>query len=572
MKVDPTQTAPEWVSAPVPEGIEALIAAGVSDRLAPLLARRGAVDPAAAEAFLEPGLEGLHDPLQMPGMQAAVERLLAARDQGERVAIVGDYDVDGVSATALLVAVFRVVGLAVEPILPERLEEGYGFQPVHVAAAADAGCRLIVTADCGSTALEAVLAAREADLEVIVTDHHLGSEVELPEWVIELNPHSPGSAYPFADLSGAGVAYKLAVALLRAADRRVDDDALLRITCLGTICDLVPLLGENRIIAARGLASLGESRSVGLRTLMRKASVKPPVRASDVGFRLGPRINAAGRLASPRPALDLLLTSDGAEAARLAETLEGLNRNRQGTERQVVEEAESRFADLSDLPPILAAWSEDWHPGVLGIAAGRIARTFYRPTLLLNVDGATAKGSGRSISGVHLYDFLSQWRQDYERFGGHSQAVGISVAVDQLERLRKRWVTEAEEQWDPEVLQQRLTYELSLAPARVDQSLLQELARLEPYGMGNRQPVLRVGALQLESAPRRFGRGHLSARAIGEDGGQVELLGWGWQEREDELQGIFEVLGSLERDRYHGGPVMRLLAARPAEAGAHPPA
>lgn len=563
MTADLAQAAPTWVQAPVPETYQGLVASGLSLRLASLLARRGVETPAEAAAFLEPGLAGLHDPTLMPGLTAGVDRLLTARRREEKVAVVGDYDVDGVSATALLIAVFRACKLEAEAILPERLQEGYGFQPVHVERAVHLGCRLVVTADCGSTAREAVVSAREAGLDVIVTDHHLGDETKLPEWVIEINPHRSDSTYPFPDLSGAGVAYKLAVGLLAALDRQVDADALLRMTCLGTICDLVPLVGENRIIAARGLASLGETRSVGLRTLMQKASVKSPVTASDVGYRIGPRINAAGRLASPRPALDLLLTTDPAEARRLADNLETWNSDRQGTERRVVNEAEKCFADLDPVPPMLAAWSADWHPGVLGIAAGRIARTFFRPTVLFNVDGATARGSGRSVTGVHLFDFLGQWREDYLRFGGHSQAIGMSVASENLEELRQRWQTDATAQWDPAVLTRTYKYELTLLPSEINQDMLTELSKLEPYGMANRQPVIRVGELQLAGAPRRFGQGHLSAQAVGPGGARLDLLGWGWQNREQDLQGRFEILATLERDRYHGRPVLRLIDTRP---------
>lgn len=565
MTAEATQPAPVWVQAPIPEETAGLIENGLSSRLASLLARRGVQTAAAAGEFLEPSLAGLHDPHLMPGLSAAVERLLKAGHRREKVAIVGDYDVDGVSATALLVAVLRASHLEVEAILPERLQEGYGFQPVHVETAVRLGCSLVVTADCGSTAPDAAVSALAAGLDVIVTDHHLGAEVELPEEVIEINPHRPGSSYPFPDLSGAGVAYKLAVGLLAAVPRKVDDDALLRMTCLGTICDLVPLLGENRIIAARGLASLADTRSVGLRTLMRNASVKAPVTAADVGFRIGPRINAAGRLASPRPALDLLLTTDQGEATRLASDLESWNKERQATERQVVEEAEKRFVDLSPVPPILIGWSADWHPGVLGIAAGRIARTFYRPTILFSVDGDSARGSGRSVSGVHLFDFLDHWREDYGRFGGHAQAIGMSVPARELEGLAARLQVEAGERWDPAVLTRKYEYELTVLSQEIDNSLLEELSALEPFGMANRQPVLRVEDLSLDGPPRHFGRGHLSGRAVGADGGRVDLLGWGWQAREADLAGTFEILGTLERDRYHGRPVLRLLDARSSE-------
>ena len=570
MEVDPTQSAPQWVRAPTPEVTDDLIAGGISARLAPLLARRGVESAASAEDFLAPSMAGMHDPTTIPGLPAAVDRLREAVGHSEKVAIVGDYDVDGVTATALLVAVLQSSGLDVVPILPERLAEGYGFQPVHVETAQNLGCTLIVTADCGSTAVEAAERAVEAGVDVIVTDHHLGAEANLPESVIEINPHRPESDYPFPDLSGVGVAYKLAVGFLNAQQRKVDDEALLRITSLGTICDLVPLVGENRIIAAKGLAAMDQTRSIGLRRLMKNASVKSPVTAMDVGFRLGPRINAAGRLGSPMPALNLLLTRDRSEAGRLADDLETWNRERQGTERGVVEEAENLFAGLSPMPAILVGWSEGWHPGVLGIAAGRIARKFYRPTILMQVDGDSAKGSGRSVSGIHLFEFLSRWRDEYLRFGGHAQAIGLSVDAARLEEMRDRWQSEAARCWEVSQLTKSYEYELTLTAGEIDDALVSEISRLEPFGMANRQPVLRVGNLQLAGTPRRFGRGHLGARARGHDGGEIELLGWGWQDREEDLQGEFEILGTLERDRYHRGPVLRLLDARPSQPPREP--
>jgi len=558
------------VQADLPDTVGALVAGGVSQRVAILLARRGIETPAEADEFLSPSLDQLHDPHGLPGLTRAVDRLLAGREQREKVAVVGDYDVDGVSATALLVAAMRACGLEARGILPERLKEGYGIQPMHVDMASEQGCKLVVTADCGSTALDAMGRAEELGIDVIVTDHHLGDSVMLPEQVIEVNPHRADSTYPFPHLSGVGVAFKLATALLAKADRTFDERALLRVACLGTICDLVPLVGENRVIAAAGLAALAETRSAGLIALMERASVKPPVTAVDVGFRIGPRINAAGRLGSPQPALDLLLSTDRAEAVRLAENLDGWNRQRQSTEIRVFEQAEEEFAALPELPPILVGWNEDWHPGVLGIAAGRIARIFHRPTILLHPKGEQAKGSGRSVPRIHLFDFLSGWREEYERFGGHAQAVGLTVSRESLEDLRQRWQAAAAAKWPPDLLVKNYRYELEVAPKEVVQSLLEELGQLEPFGMDNRQPVLRVGPLSLSGQPRRFGRNHLAVQATGADGGRVELLGWGWQEREEDLQGTFEVLATVDRDRYHGGPVLRLIDARALADGPAP--
>ena len=463
----------------------------------------------------------------------------------------------------MLPAVFRACKLQVMPILPERLREGYGFQPVHAEKAAANGCQLIVTADCGSTATEAVARARELGLDVIVTDHHLGALERLPNWVIEINPHAPGSTYPFSELSGVGVAFKLSMALAQAMQKELDPEALLRVTCLGTICDLVPLLGENRVIAALGLEALAHSRSPGLLALMRTAGVNSPVTAVDVGFRIGPRLNAAGRLASPRAALELLMTTDRTEAQELATSLDQLNRERQGAEMAVVAEAERMFDDLESLPPLLVGWSESWHPGVLGIAAGRIARRFHRPTILMQIDGDRAKGSGRSVPKVQLFDFLAEWQEDYLRFGGHAQAVGLSVASADLPDLRDRWLAAASKAWRREWLVKTFEYELELPVEEIHGQLVRELDRLEPFGMKNRQPLLRVGPLRRVGTPRRFGRGHLATQAKGDADSAVELLGWGWQEREEDLDGTFEVLANLETDRYHGGPVLRLVDARP---------
>jgi single-stranded-DNA-specific exonuclease len=563
MQSDFAAAAPRWVPASVLEAAAELASAEIPSRLAVFLARRGVTTPQGAEEFLRPSLDQLHDPFLLRGVRQATKRLVAAQQAGQMVAVVGDYDVDGVSATALLTAVFRACGLQVLPILPERLQEGYGFQPLHVDRAAEQGCQLIVTADCGSTAIEAIDRAREKGLDVIVTDHHLGADGPLQDWAIEINPHAPGSDYPFDDLSGVGVAFKLASALASTMDRAIDPEALLRIACLGTICDLVPLLGENRVIASLGLAALAKTRSPGLRALMRRAGVESPVTAVDVGYRIGPRLNAAGRLASPRPAFDLLMTTDHGRAIDLAAHLDQLNQDRQKAESTVVAEAERVFIDLNPLPPVLVAWSESWHPGVLGIAAGRLARQFHRPTLLMNVVGSEARGSGRSVRKVHLFDFLSQWREAYLRFGGHAQAIGLSVATEDLSRLRDQWIEMASRTWDPLVLAKTYEYELQITAEDVDEQLLGELGRLEPYGMRNRQPLLRVGPLRTVGTIRRFGRGHIASKAAGDAEGVVELLGWGWQEREEDLDGCFEVLANLERDSYHGGPVLRLVDARP---------
>lgn len=556
-----------WIEAPEPEGAAALAAEGVSSILARLLARRGVRTGADARGFLEPSLDQLHDPSGLAGITEAVERLAAARARGEPVAVVGDYDVDGVSGTALLLAVLRHCGLTAEAILPHRMREGYGFQPVHVERAAAFGCRLIVTVDCGTSSAAAAGAALAAGIDVVVTDHHLPGD-DLPPEVILVNPRQAECAYPFPDLSGAGLALKLSQALARRLGKSPDPEALLRIACLGTIADLVPLLGENRTIAALGLRALGETRSPGLRALIQQAGVRAPFSAADVGYRLGPRINAAGRLADAAEALELLLTRDHRRAAELARELDRWNRERQDAEARVVDEAREALGARGSGARIAVAWSDAWHRGVVGIAAGRIARELHRPTVLLAVESEEAVGSGRSIPGIELHGFLRRWTGDMLRFGGHAQAVGLTVAPDRLETLRGWW-EEAAAEWPEGCFHRSHEYEVALAPGAVTGELAADLARLEPHGEGNPCPLLRVGPLRLRREPRVFGRRerrHLAAEADGDDGARVSLLAWGWGERIADLAGRFEVLAHLEVDRYDGRPVLRIVDSRPTGA------
>lgn len=556
-----------WVEAPEPEGAAALAAEGLPPVLARLLARRGVGDAAEARRFLEPSLDQLHDPADLAGLADAVERLVAARERAEPVAVVGDYDVDGVSGTALLLAVLRHCGLTVHAILPHRMREGYGFQPVHVERAAEHGCRLIVTVDCGTTSATAARAALEAGIDVVVTDHHLPGG-DLPAGVVLVNPRQPACRYPFPDLSGAGLALKLSLALARRLGKDPDPEALLRVACLGTIADLVPLVGENRAIAALGLQALAATRSPGLLALIRQAGIRPPFTAADVGYRLGPRINAAGRMADATHALELLLTRDRRPAAELALRLDRWNRERQEAETRVVDEARAVLDGRGDPGRIAVAWGESWHRGVVGIAAGRLARELHRPTVLFAVEADEAVGSGRSIPGIELHGFLDRWRHEMARFGGHAQAVGLSVATDRLDDLRSRW-EEAAAEWPEECFDRCQEYEVAVPPGAVDEELARDLARLEPHGQGNPQPLLRVGPLRLRGTPRVFGRRerrHLGAEAEGEDGGRVSLLGWGWGARIDDLAGRFEVLGHLEIDRFDARPVLRIVDSRPCVA------
>jgi single-stranded-DNA-specific exonuclease len=555
-----------WLAATTPAGTAELEAAGQPPHLARLLARRGVRNAADAERFLRPSPHDLHDPLLLGGMEQAVARLVTARKRRQRIVIVGDYDVDGVSATALLLAVFRACGMDARPVLPHRLRDGYGFQELQVATARELGASLIVTVDCGTGSAPAIRAALASGIDVIVTDHHLPG-ADFPQEAIQINPRQLECGYPFADLCGAGLALKLAQAVADAVGRRLELAPLLRIACLGTIADLVPLVGENRAIAALGLHALGRTRSPGLLALFEEAGLTPPLRAADVGFRIGPRLNAVGRLASPDAALELLLSREPERAAELAASLGTWNSRRRDEERRVVAEAHELLAARQPRPGILVAWSEEWHRGVVGIAAGRIAAELHRPTILFAVEGESATGSGRSIRDVALHAFLDRWRSELVRFGGHDFAVGLTARTADLDRLRQLWENEA--RWPENVLVRTYEYELEPQPADVGRGLIGELLRLEPHGPGNPQPLVRVSSLRVEAAPRLFGgeNEHLKVRARGTDGSSVWLLGWRWASRWPELDGrTVDVLGHLEWDAFLATPVLRLVDCRPAAA------
>jgi single-stranded-DNA-specific exonuclease len=551
------------VESPGALGLEA---AGFSRRSARLFARRGATTPEAVRDFLAPSLAALHPAAGLLGLEPAVERLAAAHARGEKVAIVGDYDVDGITATALLAATLRSSGLEVETILPRRDAEGYGFQPVHVERAAAASCTLLVTVDCGMQGFAGAETAARRGLDLIVTDHHLPGE-ELPGSALVINPRQPGCGYPFRDLTGAGLALKLAAAHLERAGRSVPWSALLRVACLGTIADVAPLVGENRAIAALGLAALASARSPGLRALLESAGVQPPVRSVDVGFRIGPRLNAAGRLDSPEPALEVLLTRDRQRAGELVRLLDGHNRRRQQLEAAILVDARAEIASRPELPPIVVAWREGWHRGIVGIAAGRLARELHRPVLLLAVDGARATGSGRSVPGLSLHDFLRPWADRMERFGGHDQAIGLTVRLDRMDGLRSDLEAAAAE-WEAELLRPRHGYDDELDAAEIDEELETAVRELEPFGLGNPEPLFRVGPLRLAGDLRPFGNGHLGLRARGADGGpEVDLLGWGWAGRAIDWSSPFEILAHLDRDRYRDEAVLRLVDARAMQSG-----
>ncbi len=532
-------------------------------RLHPLAARvlaaRGHGDPAEAGAFLEAKLADLPDPNTMKGMRGAVERIARALVAGERIACYGDYDVDGVTSTVLLAGFLRAAGADVVTYTPHRLAEGYGLNVAAVERLATQGVKLLVTLDCGITGVEEVRAATAAGVETVIVDHHT-VPVELPLAVAILNPHQPGCGYPTKDLAAVGVTFALVMALrkaLREAGRFGGDrpepnlKEALDLVALGTVADVVPLVGANRILVKWGLEQLANTKRPGLAALKRVAGLVDgaPVGAGQVGFRLAPRINAAGRLDDAGRGVRLLLTADAREARALAEELDRENQARQEIERAILEEAiEDAAARVKAGARGLVLHRPGWHPGVVGIVASRIVERFHRPAVLVGALDGVGKGSGRSIEGFHLYDALAACSEHLVRFGGHKHAAGVTIEPASVPAFRQAFEAYASLTIAPEDLVPRTRIDGWVASGDVGELAATDLAKLGPFGAGHPEPVW---ALRGPAA---------RARKIGAEGRHLKMLlgsgvdtiGFGMGDRLDACAGEIEAAFTMGFDEWDG--------------------
>lgn len=532
-----------WLLAPPqPEAASQLAHdTGVSSLLAQCLINRSLASPTEASAFLDPKLRDLADPFQLPNMAAAVDRLFAAHRARERVVIYGDYDVDGVTSTALVSEVFSRLGWEVAQFLPHRMDEGYGLSPDGVEhCLKQHPASLILAVDCGSTATLTVEKLRAAGVDVIVLDHHQIADPPPPATAL-VNPRINGGQAHGTELCSVGLAFKLAHALVKRG-REIGLDAaltfdlrpLLDLVALGTIADLVPLRGENRILVRAGLERLNQTQRPGLQALCEIAQITSSIGSYEVGFLLSPRLNAAGRLEDACEALDLLLAEDFAAAARIAQSLDNRNRQRQQIEKamadQVITALDARFDPAVDF--VIVEGEMPWHIGVVGIVASRVLQRFYRPTIIMGGDGAAWRGSGRSIEGFDLAAALRECDHLLIKHGGHAMAAGLSVPPDNLVALRTRL---------NEIARDRLTPEQLLPPLRLDAEVtlhemsaeqINELDRLRPTGQGNPPVQLIVTGLRHDRPPQRVGRERQHAKFWVTDGRVTrEAIWYGGGER-----------------------------------------
>lgn len=563
-----------WVMIPPPDPAEVRRLAGelrIPTALAALLVQRGQGSETAARRFLRPDVAGLSDPAAIAGMGKAVEEIAAAVRAGGTILVHGDYDVDGQCATALLTRALREAGADVVGFVPHRLRDGYDFGPAGLAVAQRLGASLVITCDCGITAVETVRAARAAGIGVVVTDHHLPG-AELPPALAIVDPQCNDDVSDARVLCGTGIAFKLVQALVPALGLPPNlPYHLLDLVALATVADVVPLVGENRILVRHGLRLLAESRWPGLRALVEASGLGGrEMRAGHMGYVLGPRLNAVGRIGDAAEGLRLLLTDDEVEATELARRLEGLNVQRQSLDHQILEEALAQVEQAGD-PERDAGFvlaGDGWHPGVVGIVASRVVERYGRPAFLIAFDGDVGKGSGRSISRFDLHAALLACGDLLERFGGHQMAAGLTIRRGQLDEFRERFGEIARETLGPEDLgpEQRVDLELGLHEATRE---LERMCRhLEPCGSGNASPVFGVRGVRL-TGRSRVGNGHL--KGVLDDGiTRLPAIGFQWADRVPWIgDGPVDAAFRLESNEWNGHSTLqaRLCALSPHAPG-----
>ena len=489
-------------------------------QVAQILFNRGITDPAEAEQFIAAKWEN-DNPFMMKDMDKAVTRLRQAVRSGETITVYGDFDADGVASTALMVETLRALGANVQPYIPDRVDEGYGLNDEALDELADQGVRLVLTVDCGIRAAEAVSYAMERGLEVIVTDHHSVGQAP-PLAVAVINPKQPHCPYPFKELAGVGIAFKLAQALLRSHNQvpitsktiNLVEDDLLDLVALGTVADLVPLLGENRALVQRGLVKINEGQRPGLLSLIQRSGLRlGQIGATTIGFGLGPRVNAAGRMAHASTAYRLLVAQYPGEADKLADELNQLNRQRQQITVETQEQAREQALIEGDDVPLLFAASPDFMEGIVGLAAGRLCEEFYRPAIVVHVGETQSRGSARSIPEFHITDALDQCTDLLIRHGGHAAAAGFTVRNQDLPLLAQRLKALATEALADKALQPTLSIDVEVGLGELNRRLYDCMIRLEPFGYANPAPVFLTRRLRL-----------ISSRAVGTDRSHLKMV------------------------------------------------
>jgi single-stranded-DNA-specific exonuclease len=563
--------APRWDLLPCDDLATASLASAlkIDPAVARLLCQRGLSDPELAARFLKPCLDHLHDPMLLADMGVAVDRIMAALARRERIAIHGDYDVDGVTSTVILRRALELMGGDVVHFLPERLRDGYGLQPVAIERLQADGVALIISVDCGIRGADAARRARELGVDLIITDHH-EPDTELPPALAVINPKRHDCTYPDKYLAGVGVALKLVQALCRRTGRDNLLPGFIKVAAIGTLADVVPLVGENRVIAKLGLDLLTKGpHKVGLRALLDVSGLTgKTIDSYHIGFLVAPRVNAAGRMSSPDIAARLLLAGDEAmadEARQLALQLDGENVRRQDEEAEILAAAKKIVQTDPDIGArsILVVAGEGWHRGVIGIVASKLVDAFHRPAIVLSVEGGIAHGSCRSISRFDMLGALERCAPLLTRFGGHRQAAGLTLDAGRIKQLRLTVNEVADETLGPDDLMPRLVIDADLTFRGITGGVAAGVAALAPFGAGNPRPVFAARGVEIIDGPRKLKERHLKM-ALKQDGRIFRAVAWRAAERHDYLtahKAALDVAFSLEQNQYNGETYVELTLA-----------
>jgi len=566
-------------------------AAGVSPVVAQLLINRGITDEQEVTRFLEAPMKQLREPELLPGVNEAADLVMAAIAAGRRITVYGDYDADGMTGTAILVRCLRLLQANVGSYLPNRMTEGYGLNSERLEKLAEGGTELVISVDCGIASVAEAARARELGLELIITDHHQFGET-LPNANVLVHPGLPGSDYPFAGLCGAGVAFKLAWALCqRASDARKVSKAMrefllmaLGIAAIGTVADVVPLLDENRIIVRHGLVSLLQQAPIGLQALMRRAKLdeKSSLDAEDIGFMIGPRLNASGRLGQAELGVELLTTDSEQRAEDLAEYLEELNESRKKLERSTYRAAKKQLAENYDAEHddafVLAG--RGWHAGVIGVVAGRIAEKYQRPTIVISLDkmkAAPGTGSGRTAVGLNLYEALKDCNDHLIRHGGHAAAAGLTIDEKNIDAFRTAFCEYVAGAVCEEDLEAEVMIDAEATLSQLTLSTIEQIEQLAPFGNGNPRPVLCAAGVEISGTPSRMGGGnlHLSVK-LAQHSVTLRAVAFGqgdWAEQLDQVGGPIDIAYQPVINEFRGrrNVELRLVDWRPAQQTAAVP-
>ena len=542
---------------------------GVSTVTARLLCIRGLGNLDEARRFLSPRLEDLHDPFRLADMSTAVDRILTAIAAKERIAIHGDYDVDGVTSTVILRRALELLGADVGHFIPERLRDGYGLQTATIDRLHQDGARLVISVDCGIRAAEAAVRARDLGIDLIITDHH-EPDAELPRALAVINPKRHDCSYPDKNLAGVGVALKLVQALCGRTGHASWMPAFVKVAAIGTLADVVPLVGENRVIAKLGLGMLSKGpHKIGLRALLDVCGLTGrEIDSYHIGFVVAPRVNAAGRMSTPDIAARLLLAADetmGEEARALAEQLNSENLRRQQEEAEIVSQA--RKIVETDLEvgsrTVIVVAGNGWHRGVIGIVASKLVDAFHRPAIVISVDGDIAHGSCRSIPSFNMLAALESCGEVMSKFGGHKQAAGLTLEAARIRELRARVNDFADGCLGPDDLRPRLWIDGSLTFRSINEQVVAEINTLAPFGAGNPCPIFRTSRVEIVDGPRLLKDRHLKM-AFKQDGRIMRGIAWRASERESfvaEHKAAIDLAFSLENDTYNGERYLQLSVA-----------